>query len=50
MDSWKAHPRQGEIQHSGLQDPFGNYYQPVMNAFTRFAIEMYDVAARGSLR
>jgi len=47
MDSWKTHPRQEEIQHSGLQDPFGNYYQPMADAFARFAVEMYDVAAEG---
>ena len=45
MDSWKTYPGQEARQHSGLQDPFGRHYAPMVEAFSRFSDEMYDVAA-----
>ena len=31
-------------QHSGLQDPVGNLYAPMVNAFSGFSKRMYEVA------
>lgn len=45
MDSWKTYPGQEARQHSGLQDPFGRHYRPMVETFSRFSAEMYDVAA-----
>ncbi len=44
MDSWKSFPRQALKQHAGLQDPFGNYHQPMLEAFSDFSQRMYKVA------
>ena len=44
MDGWKTIPGKEMRQHSGLQDPFGNRYQPMVAALSSFSDEMYDVA------
>jgi hypothetical protein len=44
MDSWKTYPGQEERQHSGLQDPYGRYYRPMVETLSRFSVGMYDVA------
>jgi agarase len=44
MDSWKTYPGQEERQHSGLQDPYGRYYRPMVETLSRFSAGMYDVA------
>jgi hypothetical protein len=44
MDSWATVPRQMARQHSGLQDPFGNLHEPMVEAMTGFSRRIYDVA------
>jgi hypothetical protein len=44
MDSWKTYPGQEARQHSGLQDPFGRHYEPMVETFSRFSTKMYEVA------
>ncbi|MDP6041242.1 MAG: hypothetical protein QGG64_22020 [Candidatus Latescibacteria bacterium] len=42
MDNWQAF-KPGK-QHSGIQDPFGNFDQPIVDAMRRFSEEMYSLA------
>ena len=44
MDGWKTIPGKEMRQHSGLQDPSGNRYRPMVAAFSTFSDEMYDIA------
>ncbi|WKN44980.1 hypothetical protein [Tunicatimonas pelagia] len=43
MDSWNTAPKQQDRQHSGLQDPFGNYHEPMRKAFRQFSDEKYRI-------
>ena len=42
MDQWISYERSG--QHSGLQNPFGEFHQPVLNALRDTSIHLYDIA------
>lgn len=42
MDNWEIW--QPYKQHSGLQDPYGRYYKPMVEAFSKFSAQIYDVA------
>jgi hypothetical protein len=42
MDNWQAF-KPGK-QHSGIQDPFGNFDQPIVDAMNTFSEEMYSLA------
>ncbi len=42
MDKWES--AEPVMQHSGLQDPFGNRYRPMVDALSAFSAEMYDIA------
>ena len=44
MDTWATVPNQISRQHSGLFDPYGNRYQPMVDAMSQFAMRMYDIA------
>lgn len=44
MDGWKTIPGKELRQHSGLQDPFGRRYEPMMAALSSFSDAMYDIA------
>lgn len=46
MDSWKTYPGQEIRQHGGLQDPFGQHCEPMVETLARFSVEMYDVATK----
>jgi len=43
MDGWKTIPGKELRQHSGLQDPFGKRYQPMVGALSGIAEEMYGL-------
>jgi hypothetical protein len=43
MDGSKSMPGKARKQHSGLQDPLGRYYEPMLEAFSMFSATMYDV-------
>ena len=42
MDQWES--AEPVVQHSGLQDAFGNWHQPLASRFSEFGKEMYTVA------
>lgn len=42
IDGLKA--QQQEKQHSGVQDPWGNYYRPLTQAMAGFSNRLYDLA------
>ena len=44
MDGWKTIPGKELRQHSGLQDPFGNRYAPMVKALSTISQEMYSIA------
>jgi hypothetical protein len=44
IDGLKA--QQQEKQHSGVQDPWGNYYRPLTQAMAGFSNRLYDLARR----
>jgi hypothetical protein len=44
MDGWKTIPGKELRQHSGVQDPFGRRYAPMVAALSSIAKEMYHVA------
>ena len=43
VDSWPS--REPVTQHSGVQDPFGNFNQPIVRAMKRFSQGIYQVHA-----
>ena len=45
MDTWDTMPGKEARQHSGLQDPFGRRYEPIVRAVKTISSEMYDLAA-----
>jgi hypothetical protein len=45
MDSWATVPRQQARQHSGLQDPFGHRYAPMVAAMSDVARRLYTIGA-----
>lgn len=45
VDSWRGMPGKEIRQHSGLQDPFGNRYEPMVRALKGFSGRMYELAA-----
>ena len=51
MDLWVTDPddlQAHDPRHAGLQDPFGNYNQPIQKAMKAFSERLYDVASRAS--
>ena len=42
VNSWVTH--QKGRQHSGIQDPFGKYHEPLRRAMRTFASEIYEVS------
>lgn len=47
MDAWAAW--KPERQHSGLQDPFGRYHEPMPETMAGFGSRLYEVG-RGKIR
>ena len=47
MDMWAAW--RNERQHSGLQDPFGRYHDPMPETMARFGAQLYQHGQRGGL-
>ncbi len=45
MDSWETN--QPGKQHSGVQDPSGNFHEPIAKAMADFSKNMYEIAAGG---
>jgi len=41
---WKA-----DRQHTGLQDPFGNYHQPMPETMSRFGNQLYGIASQSGI-
>jgi len=46
MDRWATVAEQMARQHSGVQDAFGQAYEPLREAMAGFAARMYEVAER----
>lgn len=44
VDSWS---KRAAAQHSGLQDPFGNFNEPLVSAMKQFSQEMYGLHLTG---
>ncbi len=42
MDKWES--AEPIMQHSGLQDAFGNWNQPIADRMSQFGKEMYQIA------
>lgn len=45
IDLWKTFPGKKDRQHGGLQDPFGNHYQPMIDVFSKLSMEKYLIAS-----
>ncbi|MFZ5830769.1 MAG: hypothetical protein ACOY3P_11810 [Planctomycetota bacterium] len=46
MDGWNTIPTKEVRQHSGLQTPFGERYEPMLQAFSTLSRELYEIATR----
>jgi len=44
VDSWS---KRAAAQHSGVQDPFGNFNEPLVSAMKRFSSDMYELHRQG---
>lgn len=47
VDRWAAWKK--EYQHSGLQDPFGNYHHPMPETMAHFGARLYDYGRFGKV-
>ncbi len=46
VETWKTMPRKEFKQHGGIQDPFGENYEPLRETLNGFSGRMYRAAAR----